>query len=740
MAAMNRPGPGQTQARAEADAELPPVWTGSAPPLADGFIARRETGHSLEAALIPGTTVALVRDPAAAGPRGWRDSTGKTQLAVSFAQSWWQAAAVDLVIWMPGTGRAQVLSGYAEAAAALGVQLSGDAESVAARFVSWLHGYPRPWLVVVDDLTEAGVMAGLWPQGPAGRVLVTTADCAVLAGLEAQSIPVGAFSRREALTYLVGRLATDLDQRQGAIDLVGDLGGEPLALALASAVIASSELTCHDYREHFLRRREQLLGAAAVAVAEPAAGPVAWALSVDHADLLAPGSAQSLLMLAALLDGNGIPGTVFTTSAVRAYCPPDGAYSAAGGAVRDGLAALEHAGLISADPSSKPPLLRMSRLVQTAVRSAMPGTLLKGVVTVAADALLEAWPAEDPPEWLARALRSCTESLRRLSAELLWEGGVHALLMRAGASFDAARLTGPAVSYWEELAATSSRVLGEDHPATAGIGERLARAYLAAGRASESVALLERIRGDRARRVGPDHPGSVRAGRDLGLALLTANRFGEAIDILAEVATGWGRSAGADSIEAISAREDLAAANRAAGEFSDAIVLYRDALEDRERLQGPGHPDATATRQELAQTYLAAGQSKSAIAQYERVVADRERALGAGHLHTIAARGALGSAYHAAGRMTAAVRLYKQTRAEYIRVLGADHPDTLGASVNLAHAYYAVGRVSDAETLLRETVGRCELSLPAADPLTVSARTSLANITGHGDQGTAELG
>lgn len=732
MAAMEIPVPAGMRVRSAADAELPPVWTGSVPPLADGFIARPETGHYLQSALVPGAIVALVSDHATAGPRSWRDSSGKTQLAVSYAQSLWQAAAVDLVIWVLATSRAQVLSGYAEAATALGVQLTGDAESVAVRFLSWLRDYPRPWLVVIDDLADAALMARLWPQGPSGRVLVTTPDAAALAGVHARLIPVEAFSRREALTYLVGRLTADLDQRQGAIDLVGDLGNEPLALALASAVIASSELTCHDYREHFLRRREQLLGAAAVAVAEPTAGPITLALSVDHADLLAPGSAHSLLVLAALLDGNGIPGTVFTTSAVRAYCAPDAAYSVTGSAVQDGLTALEHAGLITTDSSSTPPLIRISWLVQAAVRSAMPQALLKGAATAAADALLAAWPADDPPEWLARALRSCTDSLRQRSADLLWEGGVHALLMRAGVSIDAARLTGPAVTYWEQLAATSTRLLGEDHPATVSISERLARAYLAAGRAAESVALLERIRGDRARRAGPDHPGSVQAGRDLGMALTTANRFSEAISVLAEVASGWERSAGAESIEAISAREDLAAANRAAGQFSDAITLYRGALKDRERIQGTRHPDATATCQKLAETYLAAGQAKAAIAQYERVVSDRERALGAGHLHTIAARGALGSAYHYAGRMASAVRLYEQTRTEYIRVLGADHPDTLGVNVNLAHAYYSVGRLTDAATLLRQTVERCELSLPAADPVTVSARTSLANITGNG--------
>lgn len=595
-----------------------PVWTGSAPPLAGGFIARPQVSHLLQTALVPGATVTLVPERSAAGPRSWRDCSGKTQLAGWYARELWQAGAVDLVIWLPATGRAQVLSGYVEAAAALGVRLSGDAESVSARFLRWLRDSPRQWLVVIDDLTDAAAMAGLWPQGPSGQVLVTTPDPAMSAGtvsgstvsgstVSGSTVSVGAFTRHEALSYLVGRLTADLDQRQGALDLVGDLGREPLALALASAVITSSELTCHDYRELFLRRRERLLTAASAttttAVADPASSAVAWALSVEHADLLSPGTAHSLLVLAALLDGGGIPGAVFATSAVRQYAAVDGA-------VPDGLAALEHAGLLTADAASVPPVSRMSWPVQAAVRSAMPPAMLKGAVTAAADALLEAWPAKDPPQWLARPLRSCAESLRRSAGDLLWDGSCHALLMRAGASLDTARLVGPAVTYWEELAVTSARTLGHDHPATLGISERLAHAYLAAGRAPESIALLERIRGDRARMAGPDHPGYVQAGRDLGRALVTAKRFSEAVAVLTDVASGWERSAGADSLEAISAREDLAAALSAGGHFSDAITLYQRVLKDRERIQGSRHRDATATSRRLAQTYLTAGQAR----------------------------------------------------------------------------------------------------------------------------------
>ena len=738
------------------------AWIGVAPPLAAGFVARQEAGLALRDALVPGATVALAADRPGDWPggwptdragdrrgdrrgsdaRGWRDSSGKTQLAVSFARSLLQDGAVELVLWVTAADHASVLSGYAEAAAALGLQLAGDAETVSGRLLGWLRETARPWLVVLDDLTGA-LDERLWPAGPAGRVLVTTADQAVLAALaerRAGAIPVGQYSRREALTYLIGRLAADLDQRQGAIDLVGDLDHDPLALAQASAVIATSELTCHDYREHFTRRKEQAAsasmgGAGTDGAGELAPGAITWALSMDHADLLAPRTAQSLLVLAALLDGNGIPVTVFETLAAREYCAFPGAGAAptpvqALQAVRDGLAALGQAGLVSADEALSAPLLRMSWPVLAAVRAAMPDGMRKGAAVAAADAVLQAWPADDAPESLSRALRSCAEHLRQSAGDLLWEGGCHPLLLRAGRSLDAARLTGPAVAWWTELATASGRVLGPDHQETSGISERLAAAYLAAGQPMQAISLLRDVLRERAGALGPDHPGTVDATRDLGLALVRAGWYSEATTVLTEAASGRDRTQGSESTAALSAREDLAAAHRAAGQFAEAITLYRRVLADRERVQGSRHADTTAVRQKLAEAYLADGQLKAAISQYERVVADRDRVLGTGHLDTIAARGALGAAYHAAGKMAAAVRLAEQTRAAYTGTLGADHPDTLTACLNLAHAYAAVGRRTDAVRLLTETVERCELSLPVSDPLTVAARTSLTNING----------
>ncbi len=541
-------------------------------------------------------------------------------------------------------------------------------------------------------------------------------------------LPVGAFSSREALSYLMGRLTADPDQRLGAIDLVEDLGCEPMALAQASGVIATSSLSCRDYQGYFTARRDEL---ATNAGSKPAAAAVSWLFSVEQADRLAPGgAAQPVLALAALLDGHGMPATVFSSPAAGAYLAADGAPAAAARELGwNTLPILERTALLALDRSASPPTVRMSPVIQAAIRAVMPDTMRDRAMRAAADALAEVWPANEPP-WLGAMLRSCAASLQQQAGNLLLADGCHPVLMRAGQSLAQARLAGPAVGYWHELAAASEATLGPGHPDTRMIDERLADAYLTAGQSAEAVAWFQRVLADRVTALGTDHPGTVATRRDLGQALMAAGLPGEAVTVLSGAVGDYDRTLGSDHPDTISAREELAAAYGAADRLPDAIPLYRRALNDRERVQGARHPDTLTTRQKLADTYLAEGRLKEATSHYKKVLADRERVLGQDHLDTIAARGNLGSAYHSAGKMASAVQLYEQTCDSYRRVLGSDHPDTLARCANLASAYYSVGRLTDALTLLRDTVARCERVLPPDDPLMAAVRESLTNLAG----------
>ena len=151
---------------------------GEVPPLAEGFTDRPDTAGGLADVLVPGSAVALVPDPAVAETLpNWPGACGKTQIAVMIAESLWRSRAIDGLIWISVTNRAAVLSGFVQASvAATGLEPTGTANSVAVRFVSWLGETRLPWLVVLDDLPENVDLTGLWPDGRAGRLLITSSQ------------------------------------------------------------------------------------------------------------------------------------------------------------------------------------------------------------------------------------------------------------------------------------------------------------------------------------------------------------------------------------------------------------------------------------------------------------------------------------------------------------------------------------------------------------------------------------
>jgi Tetratricopeptide repeat len=714
-----------------------PIRSGTVPTLADVFSARPETAGSLAAALPGGAAVALVPDRAAAsaalrrpgaapGAQDWLRSSGKTQLAAAFAESLWQSGGVDLLIWIEATSRASVLSGYAAATAAVtGRDQASSSESVAAQFLSWLGETSRSWLMVFDDLAETANLDGLWPASAVGRVLVTSAEAAAIpSGMRV--VPVGPFSLREAIGYLSERLSADPDKRQGAIELAQDLDLEPVALTQASAVIVSSPLSCRDYRAHFVRRREQLAESSG---ARPSAAAVTWTFSFERADQLAPGGpAQFLLALAALLDGHGIPQTVLAAPAAGDFLAGGSHVPASGERARAALTALEQVGLLTVEQASAPPTIRISPVLQAALRAAMPEGMPDQAASSAANALLQAWPERELPGWPASGLRCCATALRRITGDLLWSGGCHPLLVRAGDSLDHARLTEAAVDHWLDLATTGGRLLGGGHADTMLAGQRLADAYLAAGRASDAIPWFQWLLDGLAHKLGPGHRDVIEARRRLGHALVAALQFPAAISILERAVSQFEQVCGPAHADTLGARDELAAAYLAAGQYPDAIALYQRTLADRERAQGDKDPQTMTTRHGLADSYLASGRAKEAAAAYKRLVADRERVLGPDHLDTLTARSNLGAAYEKTGKTAAAELACEQAWAGFERVLGPRHPDTLRSRAGLAQVYRRLGRYGDARVLLRDTVDRLERILPYGDPLITELRESLADI------------
>ena len=653
-----------------------PTVSGRIPPLADFASPRPETGCSLRS-LAPGqvTVLAAVDGGTAGGGLDGMAGTGKTHLAAALAREHVDERAADLVVWVSATGRDAVIGSYAQALRNTGVPAAGEGpEQAAAQFMDWLAKTDRPWLVVLDDLSDPAAIEGYWPRGAAGRTLITTESRNVGQVPGARVVPVGALSHREALWYISERLGANHDQRMGAPDLVAELDLLPIALGHAAAVLAETGMDCHRYRALVAGRRPQS-GPGGRQAATVAA---TWSLSTEFADSLPPtGLAGRALALISMLGPHGIPGVLLTSQAASAYITGSGAMAPADETqTRAAVFNLARAGLVSIDAGDAARTVVAHSLIQAIARQHLPDAERDLAARAAADALLQVWSGPEVPEAVAQSLRDAAAQLRQTAGATLWTPQCHPVLVQAGQSLEADGLSGPAAAYWQAMLRISQRqlgpqhadtvrfrdflgaafeasghldeaiatyqhvvsdlenTLGSRHPATLADRENLARAYRAAGRSRDAIELAQQTVIDCERALGPDHPDTLAARGSLADGYLVAGRFKDAIGERQRALAAWERLQGSDDVDTITARADLAGAYRSADKLKDAIKQYERALKDRERVQGARQPDTIATRRELALAYMLAGRLAYSVEQYERALADCEQVLGPGHALT----------------------------------------------------------------------------------------------------------
>jgi len=477
-----------------------PIRSGTVPALADGFTWRPETRRGPWDALRPGTTTVLGPGDAKS-QAGHRHGTGKTQLAAAFAAQLWMADALDLLVWLDAGSRDSIISGYTRALAAIRVAApSGRPEAAAARFLTWLTRTGRRWLVVLDGLADQADADGLWPVGPGGQVLVTTAlaDLTPKPPLSAttqdplpahQSVAVPALSQREALNYLSARLNDDPYQVAGALDLAIDLDCLPVALSLAVSYLLDSGLDCRQYR---LARERYRLVHGDLAASDPLAPT--WMLAVDRAGQFAGAElAWPALRLTAALGPARIPAAVLGSAAACGYItgrPAVTAHDQVG--LQAAFGNLHRLGLITINPEDETGTVSMPAALQFSVRRAMGQAELHRAVLAAADAVCECWQRQTSAD-LEQALRDCATGIERCHGLALWTGRCHPLLARVGQSLEDAQMSETAAIRWRHLALRSAEFLGACSPATLHFRDRLANAAAATGRADEAILLREEL-------------------------------------------------------------------------------------------------------------------------------------------------------------------------------------------------------------------------------------------------------
>ena len=196
---------------------------------------------------------------------------GKTSLAVEFL--WRQKDKEEYsggIFWISGENNNLFQLSVSEMARLVGTFNDKDFSNSLSRTLGWLKKREHLWCLVVDNLDELEMstdmrklLTGHWKQAARGHIIITTrreeTEIGEETGIDESScIELKCFTEEEGVQFLKTRGGTageDNDFRE----LVGELGGLPLALDQAAAYIRSLRQPIKEYLKKYRKQKMLLL-------------------------------------------------------------------------------------------------------------------------------------------------------------------------------------------------------------------------------------------------------------------------------------------------------------------------------------------------------------------------------------------------------------------------------------------------------------------------------------------------
>jgi hypothetical protein len=546
-----------------------------------------------------------------------------------------------------------------------------------------------------------------------------------------------ALAPAEAAAYLRERLGEAAHLAGDPSEIAAVLGGNPLALAMAAAVMRERGLTGWQYRDRVTARGDAAGG-------WPAPDPVATAfwIAVEAADGgRVPGMPQALLGVAARLGSHGITADIFRSEPIITYLSEVLERGVKAADIDDGLVALHRLSLARVKLAGSHRTVHVPAQVLRAARRGDAAAAPARLARSCADAVERCWPVivADIDLDLLRLLRSAHALRRHVGSHLMTrETGCHPVLMLAGQSIGDAGLPTDARTYFRDLAESASRVLGPDHPDTLRVRSRAASWLGMTHDWRGSLAEFTELLDDFQRVLGDVHPDTLTARASHATYMAHTGDVAAAVAELEKILQARASLLGPYHLDTLITRARLANWQGRAGHVQDAVAELESVLADFQAHQPDQTRQIGRTRASLATWRGQAGDAAAAVAGHRANLDEMLRTYGTDSPDTLISRNTLAYWYQMVGEHVAARKARAELNAQRLAVLeryesiaGHDHPDLRslksalagGASTNRARTE----SIDDLRALLAEQ----EATAGPLHPDTLAMRSELASLIGR---------
>ncbi|HLZ62812.1 MAG TPA: NB-ARC domain-containing protein, partial [Ktedonosporobacter sp.] len=178
----------------------------------------------------------------------------------------------EAVLWVRADSHETLISDFALLALTLDLREKEetDLSRVIAAVKRWLQGH-GPWLLILDNADDLGVISDFLPRRTGGAILLTTRS--QITGTHMKKIEMEKMSREEGVTFLLRRITSSEDEqgevdmstsvsdaeRQAAEELWEVMDGLPLALDQVGSYIEARQCSLPDYLDLYRTHRNALL-------------------------------------------------------------------------------------------------------------------------------------------------------------------------------------------------------------------------------------------------------------------------------------------------------------------------------------------------------------------------------------------------------------------------------------------------------------------------------------------------
>lgn len=527
------------------------------------------------------------------------------------------------------------------------------------------------WLLVFDNLAQQADLRGFVPPDGLGDVIVTTRSST----WSNQSM----VTHVTPLTNEVGvRLLVDIsrdDNKSAATELVGELGGLPLALQQAASYVAENPIDLADYLRLYREHRPSLHQKGTAPDYDFRVGTT-WEVSFH----MLPNTARSVLNVLSWCSPEEIPLDLLVRSE-----PLESSTEQISTQISEvfsneldyfnAVSTLAGYGLITITGRDA----SVHRLIQAVTRdNANAAGELESWAMITASLLLAVVPrppanADRIARWMRlrphfqhylriTPLQKHPETLRLRHWMAQWTGEL-------GRPMEATEM-------FTNLIELQNHILGRSHDDTLRSRHSLAQWTGEADELDDAIRIFDALIEDRSQVSGPDHPETLRAVHSSAYWIGESGAAAEACSRLQDVLSRRERVLGIEHPDTLRTKHSLAFRTGQAGEPSAACEMLAELLPVRTRVLGPDHPHTLRTRYSLAQWVGRAGDPSKAKDMTASLLLDQTRSLGAEHPHTLRTRYNLAQWTGAAGDTETHIESLITLLVDQDQILGPDHPDT----------------------------------------------------------------